>query len=746
MSDANLIDQMYGIPDPGSRDLIVYRDISRSMDVTLKDYQTRIRGFEYRNAGRGVNLADGQDTRYYAATDDNFSTAFPTAATRAASWDLALETQVGEAIGDETMGSKNNVLLAPCMNLLRHPYWGRSQETYGEDVYQVGRMATALTVGLQQHVVACAKHFAANNIENNRQAQNVSMNEQTLREIFTRHFGMVVQDGGVGCVLASYNMINNVKSTQNKHLLRDILKDGWGYQGFVISDWWAMPGDQGPVDPSTAGQNAAVALAAGLDDEVPWSLNYSQLNSMLSQDSTTNRPLIQDSATRVVRQKVRFNSHDPNGPFGLGTAKTSLNGSSLINTDDHLALSETVDVESKVLLKNGLGSTPVLPIDTSKVTNIAVVGIDWTMQVVEDSTEYPKTGKVMHFATDVNLGDRGSSRVNADPATSVGPTLGITNYLKSKGLDSKIRVTSGNSADAAANADFIVVVVGLTAGDEGEEYSIASHGDRSSLALPGGTQQTDLVNTVLGYNKPTVILVESGSVVEMPWLNDTDHPNQATVWGGYGGNREGNAYARLLFGDANFSGKLPVTWVSQAQLDQATQNGFIFAGASETTVEDYFFGYRYYDKNGITPLFPFGSGLSYTSFGYSNLQIPCGSVSSTGVDRNTGVVNVTVDVENTGSRDGDEIVMLFVQGPQNPANVTGKRPVKELKRFQRVSLKASGQSGSKVRVTLPLSIWELRHWEGNDTTGKWVIDPGQYTIMVGKNAGDLSQTGTLTVN
>ena len=161
---------------------------------------------------------------------------FPAASIRAASWDMALEKRVGEASGDETAASLNNMLLAPCMNIIRHPYWGRTQETYGEDTYHTGRMATAYTVGLQEYVTGCAKHFAANNVEKNRSSQNAIMNEQTLREIYARHFEMVVQDGGVGCIMASYNKINGNKNTQNKHLLRDILKapveqGGMGYQG-----------------------------------------------------------------------------------------------------------------------------------------------------------------------------------------------------------------------------------------------------------------------------------------------------------------------------------------------------------------------------------------------------------------------------------------------------------------------------------------------------------------------------------
>ena len=196
-------------------------------------------------------------------------------------------------MGDEVMGSLNNMLLAPCMNILRHPYWGRSQETYGEDMYHLGRMASALAAGIQEHVIATAKHFAANNIENGRANQVAVMDEQTLREVYVQHFAMVVQQGGVGSVMAAYNSIEEngvtLKCTQNNHLLGDILKgdpstNGLGFRGFVISDWWAMPGGSDHASDTSLAQSQTIrAVNAGLDDEVPWSLHFAQLPSVVGQ-------------------------------------------------------------------------------------------------------------------------------------------------------------------------------------------------------------------------------------------------------------------------------------------------------------------------------------------------------------------------------------------------------------------------------------------------------------------------------
>jgi beta-glucosidase len=730
MSVDNKIKQMYGIANPAMHDAAAYNDIERSLDVDSGTGKM-IRGYKYRDAGRGVNLDAGQNDR--PSQGNNFATAFPVESARAASWDVDLEFQLGEAMGEETMVSKNNMLLAPCMNIIRHPYWGRTQETYSEDTFHTGRMASALVAGIQQHVIACPKHFAANNIENGRANQNAQMDEQTLREVYGRHYEMVVRDGGTGCLMASYNSINGAKNTQNKHLLTDILrndisKGGFGFRGLVLSDWWAMPGDQTVPDVSTAQSVATQAAQAGLDLELPWSLHYSQIGALVSA-GTLSTAAVDAAAGRVLEQKFRFGTAYTDSPWGPGTPTSTLTGDSITNNDAHLALAEEAEIRSAVLLTNGTGSAPVLPI--KGVTSIAVVGLDTTVTVTT-STSLPKTGATLHMATDVNIGDRGSSRVNADPAKSIGPFAGIKTAAAAHSITN---VTSGNSVTAAQNADFIVVVVGLTAGDEGEEYSIASHGDRTTLALPG--MQEQFVSSVLALDKPTAIIVQSGSIVNLPWLNHANQ-KQATIWAGYGGQHAGVAFGKLLMGDRNFSGKMPMAWPQEADLP-------MFRAAGTTTTMGYLFGYRYYDDLAARGqpaqlVFPFGHGVSYTKFQYSNLLIPCSDVTK------GGVVNVTVDIANVGSVEGDEIAMLFVKGPPKAATITGARAVKELKGFYKVNLPPMGTDGSAKRITIPLRIDDLRHWEG-DANGSWVIDPGVYTIMVGPSGADADLTlqDTLTI-
>ncbi|HET7540029.1 MAG TPA: glycoside hydrolase family 3 N-terminal domain-containing protein [Polyangiaceae bacterium] len=731
MGQVEKASQMIGVP-VGNMD---YFDIERSPDVDVPGKGT-IRGYNYRDAGRGVNLDAGQKN---APTDGkDYSTVFPAASIRAASWDMALEKKVGEASGDETAASLNNMLLAPCMNIIRHPYWGRTQETYGEDTYHTGRMATAYTVGLQEYVTGCAKHFAANNVEKNRSSQNAIMNEQTLREVYARHFEMVVQDGGVGCIMASYNKINGKKNTQNKHLLRDILKapveqGGMGYQGLVLSDWWAMPGDQQIPSPSDAQGYTTEAVEAGLDIEVPWTLHYST-DTLGKADQT----LVTDAARRVLRQKYRFKTALNTDGWSIKPPVSVMTGHS-IDSADHQALAEEVAIHSAVLVQNGTGDTPVLPLkDAAK--NIAVIGPEETFSLVSSSVPKscvgaPQRGPcTYHFATDPALGDRGSARVNGDPDKSIGPFQGIKDAAGSSRT-----VTNGNSATAAAGADTIVVVVGYTPGDEGEEYAINEGGDRHTLDLPPG--QNDFVTAALDLMKPTIIVIESGSIVNLPWLKHANK-NQATVWAGYGGIRGGSALGKLLFAvnGANFSGKVPLAWPTQAELDQAPFKD----NDPDGTRMGYFFGYREYDRRkaagaNVDLVYPFGHGLSYSSFKYSNLMVPCqGQMAS-----KEAVVDVTVDIENTSAVDGEEVAMLFIKPPAKPAGITGDRPVKELKSFAKVAVKA----GAKVTAHLPVRIRDLRRWEGAEN-GKWVTDTGAYTILVGKDAADAdagANMGTLTI-
>jgi len=730
-----------------------YFDTQRSMDTGT------IRGFRYRDASRGMNLGEDLDGVFAtAATVDGqsvgYSTEFPVSMARGAAFDLDLEYAVGEAIGDEMQAAQQTLVLAPCMNLLRHPYWGRAQETYGEDSFHVGRLSSAMVVGIQEHVAANAKHYLAYDVEANRPQNDSQMDEQTLREIYGRHFRMVVQDSGVASVMASYNAVNGEKSTSNHHTLTDVLRNDFGFKGFVLSDWWAMPAsNETKTDTSTLQQNAKTAINAGLDVELPWAFNYGQLEGLVN-TKQIGRSQIDSAAQRVLYEKFRFNSAPLTGNVGLKAPITMYSfeqGKIICGDGPHLALAKKAAVESMVLLKNN-GVLPISP----AAKNIAVVGatVPYVTNVGGTATK-----DYVNFATDVRGGDLGSSRVYPDPAKSVGPFAGIclaaggstsgSNSTTCNGASVTTATNNGNDLSpimaAASSADFVVVMAGLTAQDEGEEYTKAS--DRDFGAPPGSNallldaKQTDgtyqgiqskLISMVASLGKPMVVVLEGGSVIEAPWLGQV--PALVMAW--YPGQRGGEALGDLLFGEVggvsyNFGGKLPFTWGTHDQY------GDPFDGPGGATPFDYYIGYRYFDHNGLTPVFPFGAGLSYTTFEISNLQLGCTTMSQ------GSVLPVVVNVKNTGTVAGDEIVMVFVSFPNTA--VGRRQGQKELKGFARVSLAA----GQAKQVTIPVRLSDLDYFQADSPTaqtGHWVVESGPVKIMVGDSSTNLPLTGMVNVN
>jgi beta-glucosidase len=690
-------DQMRGTNPGGGQN---FSDIFRTPDNASKG----IKGFLFRDGPNGVNLA-----AQLPAGDDGFATAFPVPALRAATFDMDLEHRIGAAMGDETLASGNTLLLAPAVNVLRHPAWGRSQEVYGEDPYLTGRMGTAYVAGVQQYVPACVKHYAANNIENGRNSANADMDEQTLRENYARHFEMIVRDAGVACVMAAYNLVQGKKATQSKHLLTELLRDDMGFRGFVMSDWWAMPPGTGGASTDALQANAAEAVNAGLDMELPWAYNYQHLEAVTgNQGQPVTEQTVTTAASRILEQKYRFKVGKMGEAMGLKAPATTLSDrGSIENNQAHVALAQEAATKGMVLLKN---DNATLPIQRGSIDKIAVIGAEVSYHVVNTD----RADGTINFATDVRLGDLGSGRVFADPAKSSGPFAGIQ-----EAAGSGVTVVSGTTASAVGDADFVVVVAGLTPEDEGEEYTGA--GDRPSLALDpkhDAGKQNGLISQVAALGKPMVVVLEGGSAIDMPWLGSV--PSVVMAW--YPGMDGGRALGKLLFGDVSFSGKLPITWPKRWE-DLPTFN------AGTSTPMDYFLGYRWFDEHDIEPLFPYGHGLSYTTFEYKHLQVPCSDVTA------NGVVKVQVDITNTGTVAGEEVAMLFVRRPDSAI----RHAEKELRGFHRVAL----APGETKRITIPIRVTDLKVW--NDAESRWMIEPGAVEVLVGPNAANLPLTDTFVV-
>jgi beta-glucosidase len=694
------------------------------MTDTQRSYDTdTIRGFRYRDASRGMNLAEDMEgvqpnAGLVQGTPVGYSTAFPVSMARGAAFDLDLEYQIGQAIGDEMQAAKQTLLLAPCMNILRNPLWGRAQETYGEDSFHIGRLASAMALGVQTHVPANAKHYLAYDIEEKRGTNNAEMDEQTLRETFGRHFRMIVQDGGVASVMAAYNQVRGVKSTENYHTLTEVLRQDFGFKGFVLSDWWAMTHGLTVAAPSQLKATAKDGVSAGLDVELPWALNYSQLSSLVSGGDITV-DTINHSVNLILEQKFRFNVDPVKGNVGLGSPDSVYSNDRISCEGQHVRLAREAAVKSMVLLKN---DGPILPINPS-FKKVAVLSATVPYRTINNSATSTFT---VNFAKDVLTGDMGSSRVFIDPAKGVSPLDGIK-----KTAPDGVDVSFAASADEAKDADFVVVMAGLTPGEEGEEYTTLT-GDRISLSLDAKladpTIQTKLITSAAQLGKPMVVVLIGGSVINMPWINDV--PAVVMAW--YPGQRGGEALGRLLWGKANFSAKLPVTWSNNL-------GDYPPFGGPGTTTFDYYAGYRYFDHNQKTPLFWFGHGLSYTTFEYRKMQLGCTSMGK------GAVLPVVVNVANTGNVAGDEIVMVFVSFPNT--TVSRRLNQKELKGFARVSL----QPGEEKQVTIPVRLRDLDYFQtdgdpSKSTTGNWMVESGDVKIMVGGSSTNLPLSATVKVN
>jgi beta-glucosidase len=610
-----------------------------------------IRGFRFRDGPRGVRM------------ESSTATCFPVAVARAATWDLDLEQRVGEAMGAEVLGVGYNVLLAPTINALRHPGWGRAQETYGEDPWLLGMMGIACTRGIQQHVPACVKHFAGNNVEDSRMTNNAVIEEQTLRENYTRHFEMVVKEADAACVMAAYNKVNGDYCCENQPLLRDLLKGQWAFDGFVVSDWLAA-------------RTTVESALGGLDVEMPWRMKYQALQSAVVSGQVPE-DVIDEAVRRVLRVKFKF---------GIALLDEEVPGDPAdVESPAHIGLAREAAAKSLVLLRN---QGDLLPLARSAKLRVAVVG---------------------KWASEARLGDLGSS--NAKPSYAITPLQGIT---AAAGGDATV-VTSAD-ASAASGADVAVVVVALTDQDEGE--AVNGGGDRDSLDLPADQEQ--LILDAAAAATRTVVVMEAGGPITMErWRDQVD----AIVMAWYPGMEGGRAIGDLLFGTVAPSGRLVQTW------PRAWEDEPAFGNHQDETVFEYYHGYRHFDHLGIEPLYPFGYGLSTTSFAYSNLKVPCEVVTP------GGRVVLTLEVENTGSRAGVAVPQAYVGVPGTQA----RRPLRQLAGFARVEL----QPGQKATVEIPLRVPDLAYWDVSSHA--WKVEELEHVVQVGANERDLPLAGSFVV-
>ncbi len=612
--------------------------------------------FEMSDGPRGVQAQEG-------------TTQLPVGMARGATWDPELERRVGEVMGSELRAAGGNVLLAPTINILNHPSWGRAQETYGEDVHHLSRMGVAFVEGVQVYALANVKHYAANNIENTRFDVDVNVDERTLREIYLPHFRAAVLEAKAASVMTAYNLVNGHYCAENEPLVREILKTQWAFDGFAVSDWFL-------------GTRSTVPSAlAGLDIEMPSAMHYGESLLEAVRGGEVSEALIDDSVKRMVRKKLQFRLDEP-----------SPVDESVIASDEHLAVAREAAVKGSVLLKN---DSAALPLDKSALTRLAVVGL---------------------LADTPNTGDTGSS--NTTPSFIVTPLQGIEEAVGSEVTIDHLGTDTIDPADEAViqQADAVIVVTGLTAEDEGE--GLIGAGDRLELGL--SSERVALIQDVAALNARTIVVLEGGSAITMgDWLPDVE----ALLMAWYPGQMGGHAIADLLFGDANPSGKLPLT------IPKSVDDLPPFDAESSSVTYSYFHGYRHIDREGLDPELEFGFGLSYTTFAVDNLNADLSNAVA------GDVVVFSVEVSNTGEVAGAEVVQLYVTYPGSAV----ERADLELKGFQKVML----EPGETQTVEIELPVNSLAYYEVSESA--WVLEGLQYEVHVGRSSRDLPLSATLTV-
>jgi beta-glucosidase len=609
------------------------------------------------------------------------ATAMPAPIALAATWDVNLANQYGSVVGAESKAWANGLLEGLDINIARVPQNGRTFEAYGEDPYLVAQMAVANLTGTQsQGIITESKHFAANNQETNRDTVNEIIDERTLREIYLPAFEATVK-AGVGAVMCAYNQVNGSYMCQNDRLLNRILKQEWGFTGFVTSDFGAT--------------HSTVASAnAGLDLEMPTGVFFDTLLESAVTAGRVPQTVINDKLIR------RFSTMMNLGVFNNPPVITA------IPSQQDGLISRQIAEAGMVLLQNKpgvrpLNATKILPLNATTLHHIAVIG--------------PYAGAAM-------TGGAGSSLVT--PIYTVAPVAGIQNRV---GPTVTVSYNDGSTISSAVSiaqtADVAIVMVGDNE-TEGMDNSISLSGTQDSL-----------VESIVAANPNTIVVMKSGTAILMPWANSV--PAILQAW--YPGEEDGNAVAAVLFGDVNPSGKLPLTF--PLQLSDLPANtpaqypGVVVNGVPTATYsEGIFVGYRHYDQANITPLFPFGFGLSYTNFSFQNLSAT--PATFTFANNPTQTVTVTLSVTNTGLLSGAEVVQLYLGIPSTAV----PEPPKSLQGFQKITL----QPGQTLPVQLTLNKRSFSYWD--ILSNSWKVVPGTYQIMLGNSSRNILLQSQITIN
>jgi beta-glucosidase len=654
----------------------------------------------------GIRIWTGSsaETSVEGAVKTFSSTAFPAGIDIAASWDPSLAREEGRVIGEEVASVGRDMILGPTVNIQRAPLWGRNFESYGEDPYLSGKMAVGYIKGVQgAGVIPSVKHFVVNNQEFERHRIDVAVDERALHEIYYPAFEAAIKEGQVWTVMSSYNKVNGVYAAQSP-LLKQQLYDEFGFRGFVISDWGST-------------YSTAATVNAGMDLEMPggppmqrWLARPNSKEAgndggylvaekvlPLVKDGTIPQANIDGNVSRLLT--VIFESGIFDHPHAGGVA---------IDTPAQRAVARKAADEGMVLLKN---EDHVLPLEIAKVHSIAVIGPNAAVARVGGG------GSGLVYNKDVVSPLDGIKKQAGDVKVRYALGVALTGEAQASDTAATRQKLLDEAVTAAKDSDVALVFVGYSAKLETEGK------DRPSMDLPEG--QDELIRAVAAVNRKTIVVLNAGASITLTkWIDQV--PGVIDAW--YGGEEGGNALADLVFGKVNPSGKLPFTFLRKLE-DSPSYGNYPGENLKVNYAEGIYVGYRYFDKHtSTTPLFPFGYGLSYTTFAYSDLRLPktmSGDATAT----------VSLIVKNTGVRSGAEVVQMYLADPSAKVD----RPLRELKGFERVEL-APGESRT---IAFQLDRRALSFY--STEAHSWVAQPSRFEVFVGSSSRDLSLHGSFVL-
>lgn len=649
------------------------------------------------------------------------ATSFPSGIAMGATWNPELMSRAAKATADEFAALGRDMMLGPTVNINRQPLWGRNFEAFGEDPYLTSRMAVAYIKAVQaEGVIPSLKHYAANNQEFERHRIDETIDERTLHEIYLPAFKAAVQEANVWNIMSAYNLVNGTHCAESKYLLDDVLRKEFGFKGFVVSDWGSTYSTAGTVNAGMDLEMPGGEMARRMINS-PRAQLYGSSGTWLEKDKVlaavkageVNPETVERNAGRILRViflSGLFEHHKPGG--------------GVVDTPEQQAIALEGATEGIVLLKN---SGNLLPLDPNNVKSIAVIGPNALVArtggggsslVLPAHAVSPlegikaRAGANITITSAIGVAMEGeATAAKTPPGTPPDPNAPPAPEDTPEGHAKSI----AEAVQIASKADVAVVVVGRYFRNESEGF------DMKSMDLPGG--QDELIVAVEKANPHTVVVLNTGNPVTVSkWIDST--PALLDMW--YGGQEGGRALAAVLFGDANPSGKLPVTFPKKLEDTPAYAN-YPGKDLKTTYSEGIYVGYRYYDTKNVEPQYPFGFGLSYTTFQYSNLKLQAGPGDEP--------AKVTLNLKNTGSRPGAEVVELYVHDGHSKID----RPSHELKAFQRVQLKP----GQTQTVSFQLGRGAFSYWSPESHT--WTVDPGKFGIEIGSSSRDIRLRGDLEV-